>query len=239
MFKSEKPLIRWLVGPVHPVGFQILRHSVIKISKIYGDEFDLVICHNNLKPKQFKFIQSLGVPLHAQQQEHGGLLKKFTPWRCSWKFYPPRMRPNQHELFLDNDIVIWQRIPSLDRFLASDEIIVTEAFKRCYGRYDKLVKADVNLNTGFFGLPPNLDFESKIMEIISKLNTKNNPYVDHFDMQGIMAAIAVNHGYIYVPRIDISVCVSGWEKGKYGDHFIGSNSGVEHHWLDYRQHTLI
>ena len=92
---------------------------------------------------------------------------KVLPFSTSWKLYPPRIRLTQHEIFLDNDVVIYKKIPLIDEFLKSKKItFATEAKKRNYGNFDKAIPEKTLINTGLFGLPPYFDIKSKINEIL-------------------------------------------------------------------------
>ena len=63
-----KLLMRWTIGPVSHVGFEILEESIRLIKKLYGKEVDLIICHNNINDDQLSFIKKLKV-LHLNQHK--------------------------------------------------------------------------------------------------------------------------------------------------------------------------
>jgi hypothetical protein len=100
-------------GKPHICGLHSLKRSIDFILALYGEEFDYVICHNNLTNEHFEYIKSLGITLfeqnHCQEME-------YVPKGVAWKLYPPRLREDAHEMFIDNDIVIHSRSGVVDVF---------------------------------------------------------------------------------------------------------------------------
>src|SRR5688572_12825908 len=102
-----KPLARWTVGKVTNTGMEILRESVRVFGRIYP-EFDRVVCYNNVeRPAGFdglyeQMATDLPYPLLGPDADPG---EGGSP-ASGWKLCPPRLRPEAHELWLDNDIVV-------------------------------------------------------------------------------------------------------------------------------------
>ncbi|RDJ35114.1 MAG: hypothetical protein DWQ19_09780 [Crenarchaeota archaeon] len=231
-----KPLLRWTIGNVHHYGFQILAQSIDKLKKIYKDEFDYLVCHNSLNTEQLAFLEKLSVALYCQDDYQSNLScpKPTNAGQAGWKIYPPRLRPDGHEIVLDNDVVIKKRIPAIDRFLKSNSIfLITEAKKRCFGAFDSLILPrgyKTKFNTGFFSMPPGYDFETDLENKIKKLNFTE--WKDHFDKQGLVAACITSHNYELISLKAIGVHSVNFIPGIYGDHFVGSNSGYARYWRE-------
>lgn len=189
-----RPLARWTIGPVSDIGFEILDESVRSFTSIYP-EFDCVICHNFIDEQK---VNHLGVATH--KQEASTVPCKLTPPSdseeeasgCGWKLAPPRLRPEAHELWIDNDLVIRRRIEEIDEWLASpDSGLISEGLGRCrvFGAFDRFVPTGIHACAGLFGLPPGFDFYRSILFYM--------PYLDKgtlggYDEQGLTAAIVLN-----------------------------------------------
>src|SRR4051812_25370860 len=116
----NRPLARWTIADVSQIGKDILRESV-DLFKVVYPEFDLAICYNNLDPNELNDLRDSGVQLVPQTED-------MFPYRlrandkniigeavgCGWKLCPPRLRINECELWIDNDIIIRKRICHID-----------------------------------------------------------------------------------------------------------------------------
>lgn len=212
-----KPLARWIIGNVHPVGFDILEEAVKRFRGVYQQRFDLLISYNSLSDEQIGRVNELGVPT-AQQGSFGVPKPGKLP---AWKLYPPRLRPAAHELIMDNDLIVCQPCPQIEEFLAeSDRFISTVAIHRAYGAFDSLVP-EIKLNSGLVGLPPNYDYESDLLRICTQ--TGFSGWETHFDEQGLVAACLATKKLSLIP---FSIrCDDLLMTGAYGYHFIGGNKG--------------
>lgn len=231
-----KPLMRWTIGNSTPLGMQVLAHSVRSATRLYGDVFDFVICHNFLAPGDYDLIASLGVPLHEQHQSQMPL-QVVSPKEVGsrqgsgWKLCPPRLRPEAHELWLDNDIVICRRLDDIDHWLQSDATIVSEGLGRLFGRYAPLIPDHMRLCAGFFGVPPGYDLSA----LMSALATFQ-PLVE-WDEQGLTCACLVAHPHCIVTQ-QVVICET-----KSADapalHFVGVNRAERHPgWSHYRSRLV-
>ncbi len=183
-----KPLIRYTIGKVSKSGWTILSESVRSMKKIYP-EFDIVICHNKLLSHQVSKLNDMGVDLLDQDfidppfkfiDDDRGRVVNFC-----WKLMPPRIRPETHELWVDNDIIIRGRIKAIDDWLTKNTAIISKGFNKDYGVFKKhplLIKQDAYC-AGFFGLPPNFDFLQSIKDLCA-----DKP-LEGFDEQGLVSLI--------------------------------------------------
>jgi hypothetical protein len=244
MTNSIKPLSRWTFGYCGSVGQEILRHSIKRFSIIYP-EFDKVVCYNNLKPGQLEFLESLEVPLHEQTEADLGyplVPANFPPgWKHSmagwgWKLCPPRLRPESHELWIDNDMVIRHRLPSIDLWLQLSTTLICEGLKRAYGDFDHLIAEGTPYCAGMFGLPPLYDFKSQIKIHCNNLNGKPLGY---YNEQGVVV-LSMLPDTIVVPLTELLIVKQLIRPYPSGLHFIGANRTNWHIWWErYKCCTLI
>lgn len=171
----KKPIVRWTVGPPRSkFDDLILRRSISNFRSIYGDIFDYVACLNG---RPSSGLESLGVELFVQEPVRG----MPGPRHVAWKLYPPRLRPESHEIFIDHDVVILERIRKVDELLSSVDAFMCSSSSppnRNYGRFDLLIGEGFHLNSGLFGLPPHFNFDFGLV----------GEWSDYFDEQGFVAA---------------------------------------------------
>lgn len=225
------PLCRWTIGPVSPVGFEILSYSVKTWKNIFP-EFETVICHNQLNSEQLKYLQGLNTPLYDQNQDRS---LPFTPDDCKWKLYPPQLAPGRHELFLDNDLVVYRRSPVIEKFIENDDMaIMTEGLARNFGSFDHLVRPGVKLNCGLFGVPPSLDFARELTILLR--NHMFSQWINYFDDQGLISAVLLNcPQFNTIPISEIFICLDRLRKTPTGLHFVGANKGTTKYWSLFKE----
>jgi hypothetical protein len=230
-----KPLVRWTIGPASATGFEILTYSVREFKRIYTDEFDYIICYNNLNAEQLEIVESLGVDLYEQTKQDWkdqGIRYPFKGGGPCWVLFPSRLRPESHELFIDNDLILFKRLPHLDAFLGSTTaLIATSAIERAYGPYDSFIPKNMKINTGFYGVPPDFDFGNEIKKTIAKLP---NPFEGQWAMQGIMSHIFIQFQHIKIPLRDLRAMGQFHRERRYGIHFIGANRVPTEAWQGHR-----
>lgn len=231
---TSKPIVRWTIGPVHPFGFLILRHSVGQMRRLYDNSFHYVICYNGLSSAQLRKIHFLGCEC-VDQNRWADSLPLSPPTEAAgpaWKLYPPRLSVDVHEIFLDNDIVVVSKLAFISQFLQStDSFFVTRAIRRRYGVFDGFVDAGVLINSGMLAVPPGRKWQDTLLRTLQMSGTHN--WGGHFDEQGLVAATMQRLGATIIDDIRVS-----WSENKYqhsgtGLHFVGANQGDNLHWLKY------
>lgn len=223
-----KPLVRWTIGSLNNKdSFDCLERSIKSWKRLYGDLFDCVVCYNGIDSNR------INLNIKKIDQKDFNFLC-FDPKNTAWKIHPPRLRFDSHEIFIDNDLILYEKIPIIEDFLNSNEIIFcTEAYKRCYGQYDSFVNSHLKLNTGLFGLPPYFDFGEKIKEKCFF------DWDNWFDEQGLLASIFVDHHDLRMIKLEeVWVCVDEMKMGKYGIHFGGLNRGERKYWFDFLKNSI-
>jgi hypothetical protein len=222
----NKPLIRWTIGPTTEAGLECLEMSVKSAQKLYDADF--VICYNCEK----KFIKPLCDKLKITSINQREYIKntKDCPIGVAWKLYPPRLRPESHEIFIDNDIIISEQIEEIDKFLSSSShTLLLEAVIRKYGKFEKHVPKGFYINSGVFGLPPHFDLEKYIKYFCKdgwEENNKNSSKT--WDEQGLVATALLNNAkHVIIPKEIIVNCEHHFCSGK-GVHFVGLNRRQHH-----------
>lgn len=240
----EKPLIRYTIGgkSTSDLSIKILNTSIKKIQKIFKDKVDYAICYNNLSiefiKKIYNTFRNRFYKIEIINQSKFRKSLPYNPIGVSWKLYPPRLRKNAHEIFIDNDIII-ERLPNeVSCFLKEDNsFFFTEGLnKNNFGNF-QYWENNVKFNSGFFGLPPNFDFSNFLIEKMKKQMQNFNQFkwIDHYDEQGIVGCIILEQKNIKEIKLD---CVGIFEnnkitKGLCGYHFVKSNIGKNTSWIDY------
>lgn len=236
--KSLKPVVRWVIGNCHELGYEVFYKAVLCLKSIYKNRFTYCICFNSKKINQNLKKVLAEVDLVFDQKK---FYKEFNynPLGIKgphWKLYPARLFEDTHEIILDNDLVIYKELNEIEEFLLNSNLfITTEALKRSYNKkYDKLIKHNFNINTGIVGLPPNYDYKKKIQKSLD--NFGPGFWSKHFDEQTIVASILQNEHTKIIPFNTISTCcnLSGLKIGEKGTHFLGANHGFDHWWKEFR-----
>lgn len=242
-----KPLVRWTFGMASSTGLEILAHAVKRFRKIYP-EFDYVICCNNLKPGQIEIVEKLNVRIYWQNI--ADLKYPLEPptsqpgWKGMWphlgiKLCPPRLNPEGHELWIDNDIVVRERLPTVDQWLTSDKCIITQGHGRQYAAFESYIPEEVLCSGGFFGVPPNFDLESTILHECHTI-LKGKP-IAYYDEQGLVTKMMTERPHFLVPMDEVLVVKELPDKHSLPPalHFIGANRTEQHpQWLQYKSYSF-
>ena len=217
-----KPIWRWTVGGnINELGWEVFSESVRLGPKVYP-EFDFIICHNNTTSEQEERLKYLSIPL-LRQQEHMSCVPHGETDVCTdfaWKIIPPRLRPESHELWVDNDVVVRDRIPAIDAWLERDVSVISMGFDSLYGRFQDRISVDCC--AGFFGLPPHFNFEERIISLC-----EGKP-LEGFDEQGLVTYIVSNIPNWILIRYNDFRMWGHWQKEfgaelPSGIHFVGAN----------------
>jgi hypothetical protein len=193
--------------------------------KIYGKIFDYVICING---RDSSSLNNLDVEILIQSSIEGCP----KPKGVAWKLYPPRLNSEVHEIFIDHDVVLVDRIPKVDLFLSmQDAFMYSQSFSKDgeYGRFRNSVTQGFRLNSGFFGLPPGFSF---LLEGLPE-------WEGYFDEQGFVASTFCRQkNLIRVELNDLWICMDdNLPMGVKGYHFCKTNRNVS--WSNFVEKTTI
>jgi hypothetical protein len=233
------PLVRWTIGPVRKAGFDCLEESVCSFRRIYPNT-KIVICHNQLTPAQVCRLEKLKIPLLDQIiSKDSSEISLIPPIGVAWKLYPPRLSPDTHELFIDNDLVIEDRVEEIDRFLAGDMTLLLQETTRHYGKFERHVPPGYCINSGLFGLPPGFPFGNYIKFYASSWEENCGHASRTWDEQGLVAAILLAYKRsVIIPFTTITNCEKNYTPSK-GMHFIGLNRRTFHiPFADYKTRNI-
>lgn len=220
------PLLRWTVGECSDLGIEILEESIRRIKTLYK-HLDLLLCynHDSIPDK----TRHLGIKLyrqsHCQEME-------YPPINEIWKLYPPRLNPGGHEIFMDNDIVLFEKCPQIDMYLESDRhALLYEGVHGLHGKYSHIVPDGLKVNSGIFGVPPGFDFSAAIKQVQEQDSARN--WEQKWDDQGLVGAILSRIPFFLIEQKQIPCCEpsnrcvrthKNLHMGSIGFHFVGSNS---------------
>lgn len=230
-----KPIIRWIIGPVSPEGFECLHLSVKLIKNIYQSQCKYIICHNNLSRNQQntlpivdQIVNQNNLPncIPYQPPVSGG--------KTAWKLYPPRIDCSTHEIILDNDVLIYKKPKFFDEFFTRNDLFVTtQSFRRSYSsKFDADIPENFNINSGVLCLPPNYNYQK---EISDKLLSIPGKWEDHMDEQTLIASILHQKITKIISLKEIYVCYNKYKRGNCGIHFVGLNNGFKNCWEMYKK----
>jgi hypothetical protein len=216
---SPKPLFRWTLGKTSKKGYEVFKESITSTIKHVGKEkFDWVICHNGVPYKDLYRINDLiekqEVPIKLVRQKSSDLPlpHNFNPRHDAttghgvsggswWKVCPARLRMDSHEIIMDNDIVLFKKIPEFEEFLNSNnKTLIMEDSTVHLGRYDFLFNLykEPALNSGVLGMPPGFDYEKKIYDTWNESGQFEN--LVGGDEQGLLTAVLKLEENILIPR---------------------------------------
>lgn len=223
-----KPLLRWHIGNVSKNGFECLKMSIESFLGRF--DADGVICHNNLTDEQIKTLEPLGIRLIDQRPF--GDAAEVKPRGVAWKLYPARLALNRHELVIDNDLLLNERIESIDHFLENDCTLLLEGISRAYGRFERHVPINYKISSGLYGMPPGFNF-GKIVDSFLYQDWEENAMGIHlqnftFDEQGLVALGLLSYPQkVIIPITDINECQYKLTAAK-GHHFVALNKMKNH-----------
>lgn len=245
-----KPLMRWTIGGVKSkLGWEVFSESLRLMPKVYP-EFDFVICHNNLSHEEEEGLKGSGVFLHQQRKSELGFSVCWEEGKSVlgksdvfvWKLVPPRLRLEAHELWVDNDIVIRNRIPEIDEWLNRDVGLISLGFYPNYGVFENQISPNLKSCAGLFGLPPNFDFSSKIQEY------SGGRILQGYDEQGLVTLIvsemdhvevSIDHMRSLSPKRKLWGYPLGMRDWPIGMHFHHTNHSSWHRpWSTYKLLTI-
>jgi hypothetical protein len=220
-------LARWTIGKTKADGYRCLKESIESFLSLY--EAEVVICHNC----EAEMLPDLPYPLYDQRKNY-----TIEPMGVAWKLYPPRISPEKHEICIDNDIVFMKKIKQIDKFIANDCTLLLEGDGRVYGRFEKHVPPEYEINSGVYGMPPNFDLERYVNFYANKPWEENalGVHADSktFDEQGIVALALLDYQKtLIIPKSSITNCEHQYIPSD-GMHFIGLNRRNFHR--PYKEH---
>ncbi len=225
--------IRWTIGDVNPRGFAALRLSVWGAWRLFGASARYRIHLNTLRVDQALACtgelptavewEEVRPELPACLTEH---LDRGMAEGVAWKLVPLRAFPDDHELALDNDVVLWDIPPAMADWLdGRTRFLLAEDVRASFGQFADLC-GDRPLNTGVRGLPPGFDLGAALAGVLAR-----RPILlsSELDEQGLQVAALLAAGSTgVVPVEDVTICSPFpphlAHLGRAGAHFVGLNT---------------
>lgn len=211
---------------VQPNGFECLYQSILNFKMIY--DVDVYICYNGSKITEIQntFFNYVNQEIYSKKAVG-----------VAWKLYPTRIDLNRHELFIDNDLIINERIPEIDDFFNSDSTLMLEGEGRNYGRFSKHVLPKYSINSGLFGIPPGFNLQ-KYLDFFGETwenNVSDRKLSFTWDEQGLIASSLLSYKkFAIISNKVITNCAKKLNMAQ-GMHFIGLNREKHHRpWLEYK-----
>lgn len=226
--------IRWTIGDVNPRGFAALRLSVWGAWRRFG-----------ASARYWIGVNTVGVDAARART---GALPDAVEWEAiahevpaclgarvdagmaegvAWKLVPLRRFPDDHELALDNDVILWDVPRAVDDWLAGRApFVLAEDVSACFGRFAARCGARP-LNTGIRGLPPGFALGDALARVLAA--DPGAALASELDEQGLQVAALRAAGEVaVVAREDVTICSPFPPHvpylGRAGAHFVGLNT---------------
>lgn len=197
-----KPLIRWTIGDASTsISFKVLELS-IRLFKKHFKEFDCIICTNATELVKINIVKDIAKKLNVEifEQTSQHIPENLSKISSFWKFCPLRLRSESHEIIIDNDILIFEKLEKINMFLASNKTLICEDNFRFFGKFDHLHKDGIALNSGLVGFPPFYNIEKEINFFLKEKESLN-----YADEQGLVMAILNKEDNIKISTKEISI----------------------------------
>lgn len=225
--------IRWTIGDVNPRGFAALRASVWGAWRLFGPDARYRIYVNTLALDDARARCGQLPPAVVWQPADpcvpawlAGALDAGMAEGVAWKLVPARAFPGDHELALDNDVVLWDVPRAVRDWLdGRTPFVLAEDVRACFGRFAALCGARP-LNSGVRGTPPGFDLEAALERVLA---TCPGTLRRELDEQGLQVAALLASGPTGVVELDEVTICSPFPPhqphlGRAGAHFVGLNT---------------
>lgn len=227
--------IRWTIGNVKPRGFCALRASIHGAWRLFGDRARYRVYVNSVAIEEAR-ARTGDVPeivewSEASREPPRSLVRALDAGMAqgvAWKFLPLRAFPDDHELALDNDVVLWDAPKAvLDWLYGRAAFVLAEDVRPCFGRFAP-VCGERPLNSGIRGLPPGFSLDDALARVLAE---HPGLLTSELDEQGLQCAAVLASGSTAVVRSDEVTICSPFPPhvahlGTAGAHFVGLNTHV-------------
>lgn len=225
--------IRWTIGDVAPRGFVALHASVWGAWRLFGPAARYRVYVNTIPLARARAMTGV-VPARIEWHEAP---RDPPPWLAAalgpdmaegvaWKLLPTRAFPGDHELALDNDVVLWDVPAAVRDWLdGRASFVLAEDVRPSFGRFAELCGSRP-LNSGVRGLPPGFELDTALRELLAR---HPGPLVSELDEQGLQCAALCGSGEVAIVGGDEVTICSPFPPhvphlGSAGAHFVGLNT---------------
>ena len=225
--------IRWTIGDVNPRGFVALRASIRGARRLFGAAARDRVYVNTLTLADAR-ARTGDVPgdvewCVAPREPPRWLADALDAGMAegvAWKLLPVRAFPDDHELALDNDVVLWDVPRAIEDWLAGRiDFVLAEDVRRCFGKFDPLC-GPTALNTGIRGTAPGFSLDAALARVLARTPTQ---LTSELDEQGLQCAALLTSGEVGAVALDEVTICSPFPPhvahlGRAGAHFVGLNT---------------
>jgi len=250
--------VRWTVGDVSPIGFELLRLSIWGAWRLFGSHAKYAVCVNTVSLDHARALAGELPPGVVWNDVTGAIPPFIAPHLDSgmaegvgWKLAAPRIFPDRHELALDNDCILWALPTALRNWLTLDDACLVAAdVVPCFGQFTTLCGSEPR-NTGVRGLPPSYDFVGALARALERMPVTLRSETDEQGLQ--LTALGEASQLLVISADEVSICspIPPRQRtlGTCGAHFVGLNctslpwrmngrsivEDIREHWLTVRE----
>lgn len=121
--------IKWLIGdwpnkPIHKQGLLMLETSIRFSRMIFNDATRIISIASLQSKDSLEYVKKIGKDQNAEivfaksySDQLPPLLANSNRRNAWWKYVPLKINPNDHNLILDNDFIIWRRTSEINSWL--------------------------------------------------------------------------------------------------------------------------
>lgn len=234
--------IRWTIGDVSPRGFQALRLSLLGARRAFGSAARFAVCVNSVTLREAMArtgTVAADVEWHVSDGRIPGWLQAHLDPALAegvaWKFAPMRLFPDDWEISLDNDCILWAAPGPVRWWLEEGTpktCLLAEDVAPGFGQFAALCPPAPR-NSGIRGLPPGFDLERALAGVLATYPVR---LASELDEQGLQVAALSRHPPRVVPVSDVTICSPfpphAAHLGRCGAHFVGLNVHRERPYCD-------
>jgi hypothetical protein len=227
--------IRWTIGDVNPRGFVALRASIHGAWRLFGAAARYRVYVNTLALADAR-ARTGEVPAVVEWCEAprdrprwlAGALDAGMAEGVAWKLLPTRAFPDDHELALDNDVVLWEVPRAIRDWLdGRADFVLAADVRPCFGRFAALC-GDRPLNSGVRAVSPGFALDAALARVLARVP---GALASELDEQGLQCAALLAAGATAVVELDeVTICSPFpphlMHLGRAGAHFVGLNTRV-------------
>lgn len=237
MTVPRKVGIRWTMGDVSCNGFEALRLSIWGAWKLFGPAAAYAVCVNTISVEEAK-ARAGDLPdevrWHAVSEDDlpnflRAHLDAELAEGAAWKLAPLRLFPDQYELSLDNDCILWAQPEALQAWSEDSgttaACVLAEDVRRGFGQFVDFCGSEPR-NAGIRGFPPGFDLGGALRQMLDE-----HPVVmtSELDEQGLqISALSRAASFDIVRTDEVTICSPipphVPHLGRCGAHFVGVNA---------------
>ena len=179
--------VRWAVGspmkrPLQEKSIRMFGASLLGARNVWPQARRIVQVNNGPESQRERLMQmaeqtGCEVADGKELLEEHPEIQRMEPYshtgRAWWKFLPPRFSPDDHELFLDADNVIWKEPSNIAAWRRNPEAGVLahcETWRKdgpwvrhFVGKFQPWLPDDLSLNSGLYGFGPGVPYDPPLV----------------------------------------------------------------------------